>query len=132
VDVGPRIFDLCTNWSGQLHAPAALLQGKELIGSQNRPRCGEGKNLDPTGTRTPTSRLYSPYPSAKPTALSWLLSLKPIRNIVVFAVLCCCLGYRSEKIKRELKLKLSDKLLRKFVYVARMGKVKVKLSLSFH
>jgi hypothetical protein len=36
------------------------------------------------------------------------------------------------KEKREIRLKLPDKLLRKFVYVARMGKVKVKLSLSFN
>jgi hypothetical protein len=46
--------------SGQLHDPAALSPGKELDGPQSRSGLGvEEKILDPTWTRSPTSRLSS-------------------------------------------------------------------------
>jgi hypothetical protein len=59
--------------SGWLHAPAALLQGKEPsapIGKEvGGPRTGLDdveKILDPTGTRTPTPLSSSPMPVAIP------------------------------------------------------------------
>jgi hypothetical protein len=67
--------------SGQVHAPAALLQGKQpwypldrMLG-EHQSRYGQGDEniFDPTETRIPTSRLSSPQPVAIPTALSRLL-----------------------------------------------------------
>jgi hypothetical protein len=65
--------------SGQLHVSAALPPGKvprypldrKLSGPHNRSgRCREEKILDPSGTRTPTYRSFSPYLVAILTALS--------------------------------------------------------------
>jgi hypothetical protein len=62
--IDPRILDLGTSWSGQLYAPAALPPGEISPGTHwVGPRTGLDdveKNLDPTGTRTPTPRSSSP------------------------------------------------------------------------
>jgi hypothetical protein len=68
--------------SGQLHTPAPLPRyplDRRLGGPQSRSgRRGEGKILDPTGTRTPTLRSSSPQPVAIPTELSRLQYLRDI------------------------------------------------------
>jgi hypothetical protein len=71
------ILDLGTRWSGQLHAPAALPQGKgpqyplytRLGGPQNRSgRCGQENNLLSLPGIEP--RLSSPSPVAVAIELS--------------------------------------------------------------
>jgi hypothetical protein len=70
--------------SGQLHAPAALPQGKSpwypldrRLGGTHSPSglCREEKILDPTRTWNPNPKSSSPYPVAIPTALSRLLPM---------------------------------------------------------
>jgi hypothetical protein len=70
--MGERMYRSTFSWvSGQLHAPVALRRERRLVGPQGRSeRRGEVKILDPTGTRTPTSRSSSPLPVTIPTALS--------------------------------------------------------------
>jgi hypothetical protein len=71
--IGPHFLDLSTSWvvsftPRPLH-PRYQLDGR-LGGPQNRSgRLGEEKILDPTGTRTPTSRSSSPQPVAIPTTI---------------------------------------------------------------
>jgi hypothetical protein len=59
VDAYIRIFlTSVVAGSGQLHVPTTLLPGKDGPGPSGRR--GKKKILDPTGTRTPTPRSYSP------------------------------------------------------------------------
>jgi hypothetical protein len=89
--------------SGELHAPTALLPGKEplvpiryeLGGPQSRYwRCGEEKILDHTGTRTLTPRSFTPYPVAIPTRLITTIIIKyPNQECRIFHLFVSVLGF---------------------------------------
>jgi hypothetical protein len=88
--IDPRFLDFGTIWRWVVSFTPRLLYPREknprypldrrLGGPQSRSgQFIEVKNLDPTGTRTPTRRSSSPYPVAIPTTLTRLM----ISNMLV-------------------------------------------------